>query len=136
MTEWCRLWESYLPGLFQYYKIPITVKTNNSLEQGFSAQKQALFYRVAKANIISMITTRGEDYLRIKHCDPEELLSDIVKEYTEEVIEELRAQQRADIKERTDMWSPRRNGYVRYKIMAEEYYQPIKKEKGGRNFVG
>ncbi len=79
MCEWCRLWGSYLPGLFQYYNFPVVVKTNNSLEQGFSTQKQVLFNRVAKANIIHMIATRGEDYLRLKHCDPEELESDIVK---------------------------------------------------------
>jgi len=83
-----------------------------------------------------MITTRGEDYLRIKHCYPEELESDIVKDYTEEVIKELRAQLRADIKERTDTWSTRRNGFMGLEIVAEEYYQKIKKKKRGCNFVG
>ena len=136
MCEWCRLWESYLPGLFQYYNFPLVVKTNNSLEQGFSTQKQALFNRVAKANIVHMITTRGEDYLRLKHCDPEELESDIVKEYTDEVIKELRAQLRADIKERTATWRTKCNSYMGLEIVAEDYYQYIKKKKGGRNFVG
>ena len=136
MCEWCRLWESYLPGLFQYYNFPVVVKTNNSLEQGFSTQKQALFNRVAKANIIHMITTRGEDYLRLKHCDPEELESDIVKEYTDEVMKELRAQLRADIKERTATWRTKSNSYMGLEIVAEYYYQSIKKKKGGRNFVG
>ncbi len=136
MAEWCRLWESYLPGLFQYYNFPVEIKTNNSLEQGFSTQKQALFNRVAKANIIHMITTRGEDYLRIKHCDPEELESDIIKEYTDEVMKELRAQLRADIKERTATWRTKRNSYMGVEIIADGYYQNIKKKKGGRNFVG
>lgn len=136
MAEWCRLWESYLPGLFQYYNFPVEIKTNNSLEQGFSTQKQALFNRVAKANIIHMITTRGEDYLRIKHCEPEELESDIIKEYTDEVMKELRAQLRADIKERTATWRTKRNSYMGLEIIADDYYQNIKKKKGGRNFVG
>lgn len=136
MVEWCRLWESYLPGLFQYYNFPLEIKTNNSLEQGFSTQKQALFNRVAKANITHMIATRGEDYLRIKHCDPEELETDIVKEYTEEIIKELRAQLKADIKERTDTWNSRRTNNLRLEIVAEEYYQITKKKKGGRNLVG
>ena len=136
MAEWCRLWESYLPGLFQYYNFPVEIKTNNSLEQGFSTQKQALFNRVAKANIIHMITTRGEDYLRIKHCEPEELESDIIKEYTDEVMKELRAQLRADIKERTATWRTKRNSYMGLEIIADGYYQNIKKKKGGRNFVG
>ncbi|KKN04724.1 hypothetical protein LCGC14_1094570 [marine sediment metagenome] len=136
MGEWCRLWESYHRGLFQYYNFPIEIKTNNSLEQGFSTQKQALFNRVAKANIIHMITTRGEDYLRIKHCDPEELESDIIKEYTDEVMKELRVQLRADIKERTAKWRTKRNSYMGLEIVADDYYQNIKKKKGGRNFVG
>ena len=136
MCEWRRLWESYLPGLFQYCNFPVVIKTNNSLEQGFSTQKQALFNRVAKANIIHMITTRGEDYLRLKHCDPEELESDIVKEYTDEVMKELRAQLRADIKERTATWRTKRNSYVGLEIVAEDYYQNIKKKERGRNFVG
>jgi len=136
MAEWCRLWESYLPGLFQYYNFPMKIKTNNSLEQGFSTQKQALFNRVAKANIIHMIATRGEDYLRIKHCAPEELESDIIKEYTDEVVKELRAQLREDIKERTDTWNTKKSGDMRLEIVAENYYQNIKKKKGGRNFVG
>lgn len=136
MAEWCRLWQSYLPGLFQYYGFPVKIKTNNSLEQGFSTQKQALFNRVAKANIIHMITTRGEDYLRIKHCDPKELESDIIKEYTDEVMKELRTQLRDDIKERTDLWNTKRSGDMKLEIVAENYYQNIKKKKGGRNFVG
>jgi len=136
MAEWCRLWGFYLPGLFQYYNFPEEIKTNNTLEQGFSTQKQALFNRVAKANIIHMIATRGEDYLRIKHCDPEELESDIIKEYTSEVMKELRAQLRADIKERTSLWRTKRNNYMGLEIVADDYYQNIKKKKGGRNFVG
>jgi len=51
-----------------------------------------------------MITARGENCLRLKHCDLEGLESDIVKEYTDEVMKELRAQLRADIKERTATW--------------------------------
>jgi hypothetical protein len=129
MCEWCKLWGSYLPGLFQYCNFPVVVKTNNSLEQGFSTQKQALFNRVAKANIIHMISTRGEDYLRLKHCNPEELESDIVKEYTDEVMKELRAQLRADIKERTATWRTKSNSYMGLEIVAKDYYQYIKKKR-------
>ena len=112
------------------------VKTNNSLEQGFSTQKQTLYNRVAKANVIHMITTRGEDYLRLKHCTPEELESDIVKEYTDAVVKELRVKLKADIKERTTMWNTKSRSYEGLEIVAEQYYQNLKKKKGGGNFVG
>ena len=136
MMEWCRLWESYRPGLFQYYHFPIVVKTNNPLEQGFSTQKQAIYSRVAKANVIHMIATRGEDYLRLKHCTPEELESDIVQEYTDAVIKELRVKLKADIKERTITWNTKSRSYEGLEIVADHYYQNLKKKKGGGNFVG
>ncbi len=136
MMEWCRLWESYRPGLFQYTHFPIVVKTNNTLEKGFSTQKQAIFNRVAKANVIHMIATRGEDYLRLKHCAPEELESDIVQEYTDAVVKELRAKLRADIKERTIMWNTKSRSYEGLEVVVEHYYQKLKKKKGGDNFVG
>lgn len=83
-----------------------------------------------------MITTRDEDYLRLKHCDPEELESDIVKEYINEVMKELRASLRADIKERTVTWRTKSNSYMGLEIVAEDYYRNIKKKKRGCNFVG
>lgn len=50
-------------------------------------------------------------------------------------MKELRAQLRADIKERTATWRIKSNSYMGLEIVAEDYYQNIKK-KGGRNFVG
>lgn len=71
--KWCRLWHSYAPGLFVYYQFPAPIRTNMKLEQLFSKEKQAIFNRVAKANVCRIVATRGEDYLRILYCSLEEL---------------------------------------------------------------
>ena len=129
MGEWYRLWESYLPGLFRYYDFPETIKTNMKLEQGFGKEKQALYNRVAKANVAHMVATRGEDYLRIKHCTPEELNTDIVKEYSEEVVKQLRAALSKDIKQSTAARRPRSRRYLGLAIATAKYYHQIIKKK-------
>ena len=128
MGEWCRLWESYLPGLFQYYSFPKAVKTNVDLEKAFSVEKQAIFSRVAKANVWRMVATRGEDYLRIKHCELDELASDIVLQYSEEVVKQLRAELSSDIKEVTAMDRARSKRYERFDVDVFKYYQQNKKK--------
>jgi len=135
MGEWCRLWESYLPGLFQYYSFPEIIKTNMKLEQGFGKEKQALFNRVAKANVAHMVATRGEDYLRIKHCTTEELKSDIVKEYSEELIKQLRAELSESIKKSTATRRTRSRQYKGLTIATDNYYHQGIKKKGEVVFV-
>ncbi len=129
MGEWCRLWRSYLPGLFQYYKFPRPVKTNMDLEKGFSVQKQAIFNRVAKANVWRMVATRGEDYLRIKHCELDELASDIVLQYSEEVVKQLRAELSSSIKEISAMGRARSKRYERFDVDVIHYYRQNKKKR-------
>ena len=129
MGEWCRLWRSYLPGLFQYYNFPRPVKTNMDLEKGFSTQKQAIFSRVAKANVWRMVATRGEDYLRIKHCELDELASDIVLQYSEEVVKQLRAELSSSIKEISAMGRARSKRYERFDVDVIHYYRQNKKKK-------
>ena len=123
MGEWCRLWRSYLPGLFHYYSFPKAVKTNMDLEKAFSVEKQAIFSRVAKANVWRMVASRGEDYLRIKHCELDELASDIVLQYSEEVVKQLRAELSSDIKEITAMGRARSKRYERFDVDVFKYYQ-------------
>lgn len=135
MGEWCRLWASYLPGLFQYYGFPEIIKTNMKLEQGFGKEKQALFNRVAKANVAHMVATRGEDYLRIKHCTTEELRSDIVKEYSEELIKQLRAELSESIKKSTATRRTRSREYKGLTIASENDYHQNVQKKGEVVFV-
>lgn len=129
LGEWCRLWKSYLPGLFEYYKFPRAVKTNVELEKAFSVEKQAIYNRVAKANVWRMVATRGEDYLRIKHCELEELASDIVLQYSEEVVKQLRSELNAAIKEITAMGRARSKCYEQFDVDVIKYYQQNKKKK-------
>lgn len=129
MGEWCRLWRSYLPGLFEYYNFPRAVKTNMDLEKAFSKEKQAIYSRVAKANVWRMVATRGEDYLRIKHCELDELASDIVSQYSEEVVKQLRTELSSSIKEITAIGRARSKRYERFDVDVIHYYRQNKKQK-------
>ena len=105
------------------------------LEQGFGKEKQALFNRVAKANVAHMVATRGEDYLRIKHCTTEELKSDIVKAYSEELIKQLRAELSESIKQSTATRRTRSRQYKGLTIASENYYHQGVQKKGEVVFV-
>ena len=130
LGEWCRLWNSYLPGLFEYFKFPKAVKTNLDLEKGFGVQKQAIYSRVAKANVWRMVSTRGEDYLRIKHCELEELASDIVLQYSEEIVRQLRAEMDSAIKEISAMGRARSKQYEQFDVDVNKYIrQKLKKNQ-------
>lgn len=124
MGEWYRLWKSYLPGLFVYYQFSKPIRTNMELERLFSREKQAIFNRAAKSNVCRVVASRGEDYLRIKYCDEEELRSDIIAEYTDEVVRELRAQLASEIKAITDRMLSRSRIYEKFDLDIEHYHQP------------
>lgn len=79
---------------------------------------------------------RGEDYLKLKHCNAEELNMDIVEEYSEEVVKKLRTKLKVDIKERTRTWRTRSQQYKDINLAVDIYYQWNNKKKGGRNYVG
>jgi hypothetical protein len=128
LGEWCRLWESYKRGLFEYYDFPKVVKTNIPLEKAFSVEKQAIYSRVAKANVWRMVATRGEDYLRIKHCEPEELEEDILLEYSEELIRQLRSELSAKIKEISALSRARSRQYDWFDADVSKYYRQNKKK--------
>ncbi len=136
MGEWCRLWKSYFPGLFVYYQFPKPIRTNMELERMFSKEKQAIFNRVAKANVCRIVATRGEDYLRILHCSSEELRSDIIAEYSEEIIKQLREELALDIKAMTEITLTRSMEHEKFDADIKKYYQQDEKKKGGINIVG
>jgi hypothetical protein len=128
LGEWCRLWNSYLPGLFEYFKFPKAVKTNLDVEKAFGVEKQAIYSRVAKANVWRMVATRGEDYLRIKHCELDELASDIVLQYSEEVIRQLRERLSANIREISAIGRARSKQYKEFDVDVDTYVrQKLKK---------
>jgi len=114
MGEWCRLWKSYLPGLFEYYKFPKPIRTNMELERMLSKEKQATFNRVAKANMCRIVAMRGENYLRIMHCSPEVLQSNIIEEYLEEIVKQLSTKLASDIKAMTEITRTRSLEYEKF----------------------
>lgn len=99
------------------------------LEHSFSKEKQAIFSRVAKGNVSHVVATRGEVYLRIKHCTIEELEVDIVEQYSEEIIRQLRTKLRADIKEQTAKWRTRSWHYEGLDVDMSQYYQIMASKK-------
>ena len=98
------------------------------LEKAFSVEKQAIYNRVAKANVWRMVATRGEDYLRIKHCELDELASDIVLQYSEEVIRQLQAELSSKIREITAMGRARSQRYELFDVDVIKYYRQNKKK--------
>ena len=90
LGEWVRLWQSYLPGLFSYYDFPKLIQTNSAQERAFSKEKMTLIRRMAKKEVGPMLVFQGELYLRLFHCDPNELTHDIVHEYAQVELKMLR----------------------------------------------
>lgn len=125
MGEWCRLWESYRPGLFQYRYFPQPIKTNNACETGFSKEKQAIIRRCAKMNVGYTIATRGEAYLRLVHCKIEELRNDIVQEYSTFLLKELRVIQSDKISKITQYWRKSDLTYEGYNKVLNLFYPAL-----------
>jgi len=136
MGEWYRLWKSYRPGLFVYYEFSTPVRTNMELERLFSKEKQAIFNRAAKSNVCRIVASRGEDYLRIKYCELEELRSDIIAEYSDEIVRELRAHLASEIRDITNRMVSRSRAYRKFDIDIEKYYQTTKSRSREGIFVG
>ena len=126
--EWCRLWDSYKSGLFSFDEFNVKekckkdLKTNNGLENGFSREKQAIINRVAKGMVAHIVSTRGEEYLRIKHCTLEELEEDIIEQYEDEVVKQLRENLDIKIKRSTESWRPRSLLREKIDLDIHKYY--------------
>jgi hypothetical protein len=90
LGEWCRLWNSYLEGLFSYYEFPISHRTNIPQEQAFSVEKGKLTRRMANKEVGLMQELQGEFYLRFCHCTSEEREKDILDNYTRVEMQTLR----------------------------------------------
>ena len=122
LGEWCRLWESYRNGLFQYAKFPIVVKTNNGCKTSFSQEKQDIYRRVGKKKVGHMVESRGESYLRLHHCEKEEMQADIVQEYSKLLIKRLQEVQQEKISEITKYWRKKDLKYQSYKEVIRLFY--------------
>lgn len=114
LGEYLRLWKSYSPGLFQYVHFPKSIRTNGDLERTFSVEKTLLVSRAGKGTVSHMVSTRGEAYIRIQRCDPDELKRDIILDYEEELVQQLRTELKSRIKEITQHWRSMSISYYGY----------------------
>jgi hypothetical protein len=121
LGEWCRLWNSYLPGLFQYERFPGQFRTNGSNEVAFSKEKQMLITRAGKGIVSHMIATRGEEYFRLTYCTQKELDVDIITEYHEELVKDLRALLQETIHKQTQHWRMLTRSYDGVEEVRYEY---------------
>ncbi len=80
------------------------MRTNDACELGFSLQKQRVYRRVAKKQVAYMVSTRGEAYLRVTHCSPEELEADILASAMNSLIKRLGLALQARIEAQTREW--------------------------------
>ena len=99
------------------------------LERMFSKEKQAIFNWMANVNAYRIVATRCEDYLRILHCSPEELQSNIIAEYSEEIVKQLREELALDMKvmrEVTLTWSLE---HEKFDVNIKKYYQQDDKKR-------
>jgi glycosyltransferase involved in cell wall biosynthesis len=96
MSEWecvcqmVRLFLSYEPGLFAYFKFPIPIKTNNSLETDFSQLSASFRGQSKKARTGLLYAYSAEEKIRFLHCDIEELTSNIIEDFERYNIDLLR----------------------------------------------
>jgi len=127
LGEWCRLWDSYKPGLFQYVHFSEPVRTNNDCENGFSTEKQRIYARAAKRQVGHLIETRGEAYLRLAFCEPEELEADLLEDYTDVLAWSLREEMQAKISARTEHWRVKDREYGGLEAAIAQFY-PKKRE--------
>ncbi|OLS13720.1 MAG: hypothetical protein RBG13Loki_2654 [Promethearchaeota archaeon CR_4] len=122
LGEWCRLWESYRPGLFQYVHFPRPVKTIGACETGFNQEKQRFLGRVSKKQVGHMVETRGEAYLRLGHCTREELASDILAGLTSRLLKRLQEEQQSRIAAKTQEWANRARDFDGYDEVPLKFY--------------
>jgi hypothetical protein len=126
LGEWCRLWESYRPGLFQYLHFPKAIKTNNQCENAFSQEVCALVKESGKAGVGLQIQARGEARLRLLFCEEWELETDIVAEYSEGLIQALRQEQQDRISAVTSLWRKESRKNLGYKKAVKTFYPEAK----------
>jgi hypothetical protein len=73
LGEWTRLWESYEPGLFNYYKFPTPIKSNVEMEQKFSTENHRFRSQSGRSHVGQMIRSRGQYVLRLQYSSEDEM---------------------------------------------------------------
>lgn len=122
MSEWVRLWNSYLPGLFSYYDFPIDIRTNVLQEQAFSQQKAKLVNRLKRKDVSYFIKTRGDLYLRLIYSTDAEKSSSIIEKYSDHLLKSLRKDFQDRISEETSHWLIKDKQFEGYLRVLQNYH--------------
>jgi hypothetical protein len=69
-----------------------------------------------------LVETRGEAYLRVTHCNPEELKTDLAEVYSTYLVRQMRERQQYKIYARTQYWRTQARDYDGCQRAIAEYY--------------
>ncbi len=108
------------------------MRTNDACEESFNVQKQRIYGRVAKKQVVHMVETQGEAYLLVTHCTEEELSEDILAGVTTRLIKRLEAAQQGRIVAKTQDWNwgdRDLGGYCGYLLNSYPGWEDIKEEE-------
>jgi len=73
LQEFARLYDSYRGGLFAYYDLPASIRSNARMEQAIGQEKGRLRHKSGKSNVASQVRVRGEFELKELHAGKEEV---------------------------------------------------------------
>ena len=76
-----------------------------------------------------MIHTRGEDYLRLTHCEKEELTADWEIDVTNELLQNLRNNLQKDIHTSTRHWRTMSQEYCSFEGVSMHYVKKVDSPK-------
>ncbi len=135
LGEWCRLWNSYLPGLFTYYDFPIDQRTNIAQEQAFSQEVSKINRRMANSEISYMQELQGDFYLRFSHCSNTELQHDVVSRYMDDEIKTLRAAYQRKVSNITKKWFYKSESLQGFQVTIKRYENILNQEDDTKSMV-
>jgi hypothetical protein len=107
LFEWVRLYESYKPGLFVYYDLPVPARSNVEMEKKFGQEKSRLVSQCAKMQVGMQIRTRGGFHLRelyVGKAEVEKIIEGIDASYDDEQVKAGLEELDRHIKDETENW--------------------------------
>ncbi len=128
LAEWTRLWGSYKPGLFQYYKLPLKIKSNVDMEQKFSTENRRFRSQSGLGHIGHLIETRGEFVLRLQYSSQSDYDFDQIIANSKEHLHDLRTylQEKITTSSQRGLYSI--EGVKNYTKLLQQMYEMPKTE--------
>lgn len=135
LREWVRLYDSYKPGLFSYFKFPISVKTSSLLEANFSQEKGEFRRRSGRGHVGYMVRTRGEFELKrlyVGQGEVREIVDTLGIDVDRDTIKQGLIELSQRKSEETMDWSDTSQNYDGWKAMGTILSRESKPAKRGR----